>query len=338
MSRANIREVALGVVITAVIAFGPLTPNELGPSLLIGAAVAGAVYFWRRRRHLPEEVGAEEPGNPKQPLGVMLLWAGLIALWAAAFWPTLRWMWSEWTRSVWANDHGIFMPFIMGYLVWSLLRNDVGSEPESSSWGLPILAVAATASILDAILGTRYLGMAGLLLSLPALSLLLVGIQRTRRLAVPLVLSLLMTPVPITLSTHMGLRYATASGVEPLLRLLGIPVLREDTVMRLSSGSFVVAEACSGFSTMYASIAVALILAFMARSKARKLTILLVAPFLALAANIARVLALVLIAHFVGQWTLETPIHEATGVGAFVIVLVGLFALARENPSEEAAS
>ena len=43
MSRATLWEIALAVVVTAVIAAGPLTPNEWGPSLLIGAAVAGAV-------------------------------------------------------------------------------------------------------------------------------------------------------------------------------------------------------------------------------------------------------------------------------------------------------
>lgn len=335
MSRANVREVALAAVITVVIALGPLTPNELGPSLLIGAAVAGVVAFWRLQRR--SSSASDEVGETSLQIVPLLGWLGLAALWATAFLPTLRWLGFQWTYSVWANDHGIFMPFIIGYLVWNILRQDQETRPESSALGLPLLGVGILASLVDVFAGTKYLGMAGLLVSLPGLSLLLLGRRRTRMLGVPLVLSLLMTPVPISLAGHLYLRFATAAAVEPLIRAIGTPVLREDTVLRLSSGTFVVANACSGFSTLYASIAVALVLAFLTRSTSRRILMLLLAPLLAIAANIVRVLSLVLIAHFFGQWTLETPLHEATGVAAFVVVLVGLFTIAKEPALEEPA-
>ncbi|MBW2245345.1 MAG: exosortase/archaeosortase family protein, partial [Deltaproteobacteria bacterium] len=325
MSRANIREIALAAVITAVIALGPLTPNELGPSLLIGVAVAGVVAFWRLRRRAPIDAeGADAAGETSLQIVPLLGWLGLASLWALAFLPTLRWLGFQWTYSVWANDHGIFMPFIMGYLVWNILRQDPEIAPESSALGFPLLGVGVLASLVDVFAGTKYLGMAGLLISLPGLSLLLLGRRRTRMLGVPLVLSLLMTPVPISLAAHLYLRFATAAAVEPLIRAIGTPVLREDTVLRLSSGTFVVANACSGFSTLYASIAVALVLAFLTRSTSRRIAILLVAPLLAVAANIVRVTSLVLIAHFFGQWTLDTPLHEATGVAAFIAIAIML--------------
>ena len=333
VSRATIREIALAAVITAVIALGPLTPNELGPSLLIGAAVAGGVAFWRLRR--PRDEADEARAGAKIQLLPLAGWLGLAGLWTLAFLPTLRWLGHQWTYSVWANDHGIFMPFIMGYLVWNILRQDSDPEPDASALGLPLLGAGVLASIIDVFAGTKYLGMLGLLLSLPGLSLLLLGRRRTRMLGVPLVLSLLMTPIPITLSTHLFLRHITAVAVEPLIRATGTPVLREDTILQLSSGTFVVANACSGFSTLYASISVALVLALLARSPSRRVTLLLLAPVLAIAANIIRVAALVLIAHFVGQWTLDTPLHEATGVATFAVVLVGLFAVAKERTPQE---
>ncbi len=337
-----LRELLLAAVVAVVIAVGPFTPNEPGPAALIGVVVGAAVLAVRLRLRAPTAAAQEAEGSSHDVRGgldprELLPWAAVLGLWTAAFWPTLYWMWREWTRSVWANDHGIFMPFIVGYLVWSTLRRDSDRSPDASRLGLLLLGAGLALAVVDAVAQTRYLGMAGLLMSLPAFSLITLGRSRTRRLAVPWVLSLLMTPVPFTLSTHLYLRYATARAVEPALRLLGVPVYREDTVIHLSSGPFVVADACSGFSTLYAALAIAAVLFFLTRGAGRRLLVLLAAPILALAANSIRVLALILIAHFIGHWTLETPIHEATGVAAFAVVLVGLLALAREPSSEAPA-
>lgn len=337
MSRDTLRDIALAAAGALLIALSPLTPNELGPSLGIGVAVAGLWLLARIRRRRGLASTPEPAPEGALALGDLLPWLGVAALWALAFWPTIRWLYDQWTASLWSNEHGIFMPFIIGYLAWTILRNDPVGTRQSSTLGFWPLGVGLSLSFLDALLETRYLGMLGMLITLPGLSLLAFGARRTRLLGVPMVLSLLMTPVPVTLSTHLYLRYATAWAVEPLLRGLGLPVFREDTVMHMSSGVFVVADACSGFATLYASLAVALVLVFLVRKPSQRILILLAAPILAIGANIVRVLALILIAHYGGRWTLDTPLHEATGVAAFAIVLLALFALSRERTHTEMA-
>jgi exosortase len=341
VSRDIVRELALAALIAAVIAAGPLTPNELAPSLLIGGLAGAAWLIFRLRGQRPglgasEAAGADDRvtlGTATAAVRSWLPWLGLVAVWCLAFWPTLEWLWQQWTASVWVNDHGLFMPPLIVYLGWTILRDDPVSEPDSSSAGFWLVAAGLSLSVADAAAGTRYLGMVGLLVSLPGVTLLFLGRRRTRLLAVPLVLSLLMTPIPVTLSTHLYLRHATAAVVEPMIRAIGLPVFREDTVMHLSSGTFVVADACSGFSTLYASLAVAIVLVFLVKSPTRRLSILVLAPVLAVLANIVRVASLILIAHFVGDWTLDTPLHEATGVASFLVVLTALLAVGR-TPAE----
>ncbi len=339
MSRETLREIGLAVLAAAVIALGPFTPNRLLPSLLIGGTVGLAIFgyrSWQRQRSLRPGMEHASDAGTRVDFSELLPWLALIVVWLLAFWPTAKWLYWEWTRSVWANDHGIFMPFIVSYLAWTILRDDPRREPDQSAIGFVLVGLGLVLSIADAMAETQYMGMLGLLVSLPGVALVLLGRRRTRLLAVPLVLSLLMTPIPYTLSTHLYLRHITAYAVEPLIRLTGIPVFREDTVMHLSSGTFVVADACSGFSTLYASIAVALVLFFLTRSMPRRLSILLLAPILAIAANVVRVLVLILTAHFVGQWTLDTPLHEATGVATFFFVLCVLFFISREaSPHRE---
>ena len=115
-------------------------------------------------------------------------------------------------------------------------------------------------------------GVLALIASVPGLSLLLLGARRTRMLAVPLSLGLLMIPLPASIATTVGLRRATASIVEPVLHALGFSALRRGTVITLAgdANNFIVANEWSGVSTLYAGVAVAVVLACYARSHARR--------------------------------------------------------------------
>ena len=100
---------------------------------------------------------------------------------------------------------------------------------------------------------------------------------------------------------------------------------------------FVVADECSGFSTQYATLTVALILVFLTKGTWRKVAILAAAPLLAYAANVLRVLLLILLTNRFGDWVLDSPLHPASGVMTFVISMGGLFLIAgKSSPSQGA--
>jgi exosortase len=168
----------------------------------------------------------------------------------------------------------------------------------------------------------------GFLLTLPGLALLLLGAHRTRRLSAPLAITWLMLPVPATSVVHLQMRRMTAWTVEPLLHWLGVPAYRQATVIEVPHQIFVVANDCSGFSTLYASLAVALVLAAVVRSRRRRVLLLAAAPLLALTANVLRVLALILLTGRFGVGLLETAVHPLSGVMMFAMALGGLFWLA----------
>jgi exosortase len=236
--------------------------------------------------------------------------------------------------SVWTNNHGIFMPLVIGYLAQRALQEDASDAIESSASGFLWLVPALALVGVDGALRTGYLGVLALIASLPGLSLLLLGARRTRRLAVPLALGLLMVPVPAVLATDVGLRQLTASAVEPVLHALGVTAFRQGTVIQLAGAgnTFVVANECSGVATLYASVATSMVLACYARSHLRRLAIQAAAAPLAIGANVARVVALILMSSEIGKWIMESPIHPATGVGVFVVVLGGLLLVAGPQP------
>jgi exosortase len=321
--RRILAELALATLAGVVMASSPLVPKHWLGSLAAGVVTGGAVLAWRLTRP------AQVESSAGRPLRVPALVVISGVLWIALFLTTWRWLYQHWTASVWSNEHGIFIPFLVAYLAQRTLREDPRpTQAEGSAWGLPLVALGAALALLDLSIRSGYVATIGLLISLPGLALVLLGPRRTRALTVPLAASWLMLPIPRTLATDMQLRHIAASWVEWLLDAFGYTVLREATVLHLPGRTFVVSDACSGFATLYASLSVAFVLACMASSHARRALLLLVAPLFAVVANVVRVTILVILTYHHGNWFIDSFFHPASGVATFAIVVFGLLAIA----------
>jgi exosortase len=236
--------------------------------------------------------------------------------------------------SVWTNNHGLFMPPLIAALAYFSLRDDPDDAPAASAWGFAWLAAALALLLIDTAVSTGTIGVLALIVSLPGLALLLLGARRTRTLAAPLALGLLMVPVPAAIATSIGLRHVTAALVEPGLHAIGVSALRRGTVIQLAgeTNTFIVADECSGIAALYAGIAVATVLACYAKTHWRRAALLAAAAPLAITANVLRVVALILMSSGIGHWIMESPLHPLTGVATFVVVIGGLLVVAGRDP------
>ena len=328
-------DVAIGVGVALLLAISPFTPNRWGISFLLGGMVGAGVTGWRilqrRRRTSAAEMDDEAAAKPAPRAAAPVaptVWLALVAT-CLVLAPTAIWLYRTWTGNIWNNAHGVFIPVIMAYMIHRALRDDADPDPDASAWGFALLIPGLLLVAVDSALRSQQLAGLGVVLVLPGLSLLLLGIRRTRLLAVPWLLALFMIPIPNTVASHLYLRRLTSVLVEPLLsKVLQIPVLREETLLVLPNGSFMVADACSGFATLYASFAVAIVLAAYARSWPRRLLLLLSAFPLAVACNVVRVSMLVALANQMGLGLLDTPFHAASGVLTFWAVLAVMILIA----------
>ncbi|MEN8161250.1 MAG: exosortase/archaeosortase family protein [Myxococcota bacterium] len=333
--RRLLGDLALAILAGVVVALSPLAPKQWLGSLAAGVLTGGAVLVWRLRR---PAVGPTDPARPHVRIAPGLI--AVAVLWLAVFSSTWLFLYGQWTGSIWSNEHGIFVPFVVAFLAYRTLR----AEPEparaaTSPWGLPLVAVGVALAVLDVSIRTGYVGTVGLLLTLPGLSLALLGLERTRRLVAPLAASWLMLPIPRTLATDMQLRHITSVSVEWLLDLVGYTVMREATVLQLPPRIFVVSDACSGFSTLYAALSIAFLLACITPNNLRRVLLLLAAPLLAMVANVVRVWILVVLTYHHGDWFIDSFFHPASGVATFLFVLGTLLAVAgRPEPASAAAS
>ena len=237
--------------------------------------------------------------------------------------PTIGWLFERWTMSVWHNLHGMFVPPVVAYLVWTELRETRELGRSASALGFLFLAPALFVLALDAGMHTQLLSAVSLVFAMPGVFLLFLGYDRTRRVAFPLVFLLFMLPIPLsfTESVQLLLRQISTDAAGFIVEKLGIPVFTEATTIYLAGVSLEVADACSGFATLYASMAVAFLVAYTGSSTLRRAAVLCIAAPIAVGANVVRVTMLILLVLWQGEHILDTALHTISGMLTFAAAL-----------------
>jgi exosortase len=252
------------------------------------------------------------------------------------FAPTFIWLWNRWTMSVWQNGHGILVTGLVIYLIYGELKKRTALRLSSNPWGFVIIIPALLLHMLDTGIHSQLLGATAFFLSLPGLSLLFLGTERTKAILFPLSTLLLTLPIPLafTESIHLILRHIATKSVAWILKLFGVPVFSSGTLLEVENGSLMVADACSGFATLYAAVTIAILTAYFCDDIRRKILVLLIAAPLAVGINIIRVLLLTVMVNWFGLDILKTSAHEISGLLTFMIALPIIFLLGKNPPDK----
>jgi exosortase len=261
---------------------------------------------------------------------------GFVVLYA----PTFRWLFARWTLSVWQNAHGLFVLPLAAWLASIELKQCRSFPVEGSAWGFLFLVPAMALQAVDAGLHTQLLSAVSFLIALPGMSLLFLGPQRTRAIRFPLLFTWFALPIPLGLTERLTLvlREFTAHSVAAALPIIGLPVYLDGTTLQLAHGGVEVADACSGFSTLYAALATACLTAYMARTTIRRALPLVGAAPIAIASNILRVGLLVALVEWRGESILHTFLHPLSGMLTFALALPLIFWLGGDVEPKKAAT
>jgi exosortase len=224
---------------------------------------------------------------------------------------------------VWQHAHGLLIPPVVAYFAYQELRERRSLPPSSSAWGFAIVIPALALRALDAGMHTELLSAASLVLLLPGLSLLTLGAARTRAILLPLVFLVFTLPIPlaVTEQVHWQLRQLATAAAASIAPMLGIRVFVEGTTIHIAGDALEVGDACSGFSTLYAAVAIACLTAYATPSSGRRALVLLSAAPLAIGANVLRVILLVVLVVWQGSGILDTIVHPLSGVLTFALAL-----------------
>jgi exosortase len=261
----------------------------------------------------------------------LTLWVALGLALLGVYEALLRKLWGIWLT----NDefsYGILVPLIVVYLLW--LRRGRFRAEEDAYWvtALGIAFIGCGLHVVGSLSGTLFLsglGFAGTLLGV-------VGFLWGRtvfRVAAPAIsLSILMVPLPSyligQLTWYLQVMASTISST--ILALLGIPVFQDGNLLKLSNYVLEVKQACSGSRSIFALLALALVLGIGGQRKVVvRILLVATAPALAVGANVIRIVGTGVIAQFWGGIAANESLHTVWGIFVFAIAVAGLLSIQR---------
>ena len=245
------------------------------------------------------------------------------ALFITAYFPVFRLLAGIWAESEEYNHAFLTLP-IIGYMAWNKRSTLSLEHPQYSAIGLLLLLFAMPAYFFAMLTEVRTIIALSLFLTIVGTLIYLLGIQAIRELFVPLLLLLILIPFPeqlyIKLTFPLQLKVSQAS--EIIVKMFGVPLLREGNLMNIPEKRFEVVEACSGLRSMITLITLSIIIGYyLLKKNSSKLILLLASAPTAIAVNIVRITAMILLFHFFKLDLTEGTLHSITGLLIFGFAL-----------------
>jgi len=263
-------------------------------------------------------------------------WLALAAALAFLYVPTYIGL----AQGLWRDDeyaHGPLVLAIFAWLVWRE-RSALGVEAGKPSI-VPGALLAAIGLALYALGRSQSIALFETASHVPlfaGLALLAGGWRTLRRLAFAIAFLFFAIPLPgFILAAATGpLKELVSATVLALLQALGYPASRDGVVIALGGQQLLVADACSGLSSIFALTALTALYAHLTGGLMRKRAALLLGAVLpvAILANVLRVLVLCLVAFHLGEPAAEGVLHGVAGMLIFAGALGLLLGFDRMLP------
>ncbi|MBB3032760.1 exosortase A [Erythrobacter lutimaris] len=265
---------------------------------------------------------------------------GLPAAWPRALgWLAFAWgsallltmpQWVDMARqwfTVSTYQHILFVPPIIGWLVWNRREALAGIAPQAWLPGLGMVAGALFVWLVGTLTSLDLLAQAGAVLVLQCAVLAVLGLRAGAVLAFPLAFAAFLVPFGEEIVTP--LQMLTAEMVIALTHLSGIPAQIDGIFIDTPAGLFEVAEACAGVQFVVAMLTLGVLAAKVGMTRwphrIALLALCLVVPILA---NGVRAWGTIAIAQYVGAERAGGIDHIVYGWVFFALVVALVMALA----------
>jgi exosortase len=258
---------------------------------------------------------------------------GIVLLFGITYLPVFATLYGKYVEVDSYYSHGFLIPLLSAFVIWwkrDALKTMSVVPSRAGLWVLGgglLLYVLATSWLVN------FISALSMLFVLAGLSVYLFGFAVTRALWFPLAFLFYMVPLPkfSIIYITFWLKLLVASLAADFVEIVGIPVLLDGAYLALPNGVIEIENACSGLRSLIALTSLGAVYAYLAPlSTARKLILFVASVPIALAANLIRVVAMVLVSYRYGprgrafEWTDFT-----TGLLVFALAFLGLYLVSR---------
>lgn len=270
-------------------------------------------------------------GRPLRSASANTIWFIALAGFASMALPTYWWA----AGSIWQTDdqgHGPVIVLVLAWLFWTL-RHEIAESPASPQplIGWPVFAAGLLSYITGRAFGISILELGSQALVVAGLLLLIKGPAALRVAWFAVFYFVFMIPLPGFLVDAMTgpLKQWISGIVVELLYALGYPIARSGVAISIGPYQMLVADACSGLHSMFSLAALGTLFLYIVGRPSKLHNLIMLASILpiAFAANIVRVVILVLVTYHLGDEAGQGFLHGAAGMALMLVALVLLVAL-----------
>ncbi|EAR59923.1 VPLPA-CTERM-specific exosortase XrtD [Neptuniibacter caesariensis] len=177
--------------------------------------------------------------------------------------PSLVNLFEQWWNSP-EYGHGLFMPFVVGYMIYRKLPFLAKEPLQSSVFGIFMLLAALSLLLAATLADIESIKHYSFCIALSGLILLYGGFRFLKIALTPLLLLFLVIPLPYLLISSLtaGLQLVSSELGTGLIRFFGIPVFLEGNIIDMGTYKLQVVEACSGLRYLYPLLSISLLVAY----------------------------------------------------------------------------
>lgn len=234
----------------------------------------------------------------------------------------------------WYHDdnysHGFLVPLIAGYFLRERWNDLKAVKVAPSNIGLVVIACALL-QLTIASLGNEYFtARSSLIVMIAGMVLYFFGADIAKMTRMPVLYLLFMVPLPYIVYNALAfpLKMFVSWLSVAFLKLIGLSVVREGTIIMFPSISLEVADACSGMRSLVSIIAISTAYAFILRiSHVKRWIIVFSSIFIAITTNAVRVITTGVLANYSGAAAAQGFFHEFAGMAVFALAMALLTVL-----------
>jgi len=238
----------------------------------------------------------------------------------ALYYPFIQTLVRDWCT----NDNysqGYFIPFVSAFMIWWIRDELAAIDLKPSNWGIVLIALGLLQLFIAKVGSEYFLERTSMIVVLFGLCLFLFGGRWTKTIWLPLVYLIFMIPLPAIIWNRIAfpMQLFASAITEDVVRLMGIPVLREGNVLHLARTSLEVVDACSGLRSLVNILGLAVGLGFLMNKEAWKRWAMFLAAFpIAIIVNIVRLAGTAVLASHYGGDVARGFLHDFSGWLVFV--------------------
>ena len=255
-------------------------------------------------------------------IAALLLLLGFVVLYAPSY--------LDLARRVWPTDEQSHGPIILALGLWLIFgqRHAIAALPVQPEVvpGASLLVVGVLMYALGRTQGMLVFEMLSQHVVVIALLLLFLGRRALRLLWFPLFFLLFVVPLPasVVATVTAPLKAAVSTVAAKLLYAFGYPVARAGVMLSVGQYQLLVADACAGLNSLFTLEALGLLYMNLMRytSVARNVALAILIIPISFAANITRVLILVLVTYHFGDAAGQGFVHGFAGMVLFIVGLL----------------